>query len=102
MEKVGKLLTGVEKYDDFLKRSEDFQLGTCEPENFKDLIKDYVQCHTSEDEINNLLEGFEKYDIKTNKGWKDLSQIFKLTLSFSFFRTGMDDDSDGTTVSLNI
>ena len=67
------------------------------------MIKAYVQCYTSEDEINNLLEGFEKYDIRSNQGWKDLSQTFKLALSFSFFRTGMDDDSGGKTVtSLNI
>ena len=102
-EKVQKLLTGVKSYKGFLKRADDFMLANNEPDNFKDLIKAHVQLHISDQRVEKLLDGFEDYKIESDACLLKISHTFQLALSFSFFRSGMDDESEGArTVSLSV
>ena len=103
VEKVDKLMKGLEQGEDILQISHDFLVPRAsEPDNLKDLIKAYVQFHANESKVDELLDGFEKYKIESDKSLLSIAQDFELALSFSFFRTGMTDDPDKTTISLNI
>ena len=76
----------------------DFLPAKRNQDNVKDLIKDYVQFHIDEEKVDNILEGFEYYK---SESLLNMSPKFQLAISSSFFRTGLDDGSDCTTISLN-
>ena len=101
VEKVDKLMKGLEQGEDILQISHDFLLARGEPDNLKDLIKAYVQFHTN-GKVDELLDGFEKYKIESDGSLQSIAQDFQLALSFCFLRTDMKDDPDKKTISLNI